>query len=199
MCAASPARKSRPCCIGSATKLRIAVTPFSRIGPSASVQPSSPRRSWSSSQIRVVRPLVDVLVGAALQVEARELGRAQAEQREAALVVRVDELVVDGATSARMPSQPNGYSRSNVRRTPAGMRRRQTPWKPSQPATTSHSSSLLRALVREARPRPLASRGRARSRPSTSKSSGRPGVEPRGDQVLDDLRLAVDDDRCARR
>ena len=32
---------------------------------------------------------------------------------------------------------------------------------------------------------------------STSKSSGSPVVEPRGDQVLDDLGLAVDDDRPA--
>ena len=28
MCAASPARKSRPCCMGSTTKLRIGVMPF---------------------------------------------------------------------------------------------------------------------------------------------------------------------------
>ena len=73
MCAASPARNSRPYCIGSTTKLRIAVTPFSRIGPSCSVQPSSPRRVCSSSQIALVRPLGDVLVGRALEVEAREL------------------------------------------------------------------------------------------------------------------------------
>ena len=44
--------------------------------------------------MRLVRPLGDVLVGAALDVEARELGDAQAQQREAALVVGVDELVV---------------------------------------------------------------------------------------------------------
>src|SRR5437660_1732912 len=48
---------------------------------------------------------------------------------------------MDGATSARIPSQPKGYSRSNVRRTPGGIAARQTPWKPSQPAMTSHSSS----------------------------------------------------------
>ena len=49
---ASPARYRRPCCIGSTTKLRMPVTPFSRIGPSCSVQPSRPTRRWSSSQMR---------------------------------------------------------------------------------------------------------------------------------------------------
>ena len=43
MCAASPARNSRPCASARATKLRIGVTPFSRIGPSASGRPSRGR------------------------------------------------------------------------------------------------------------------------------------------------------------
>ena len=54
MCAASPARNSRPYCIGSTTKLRRAATPFSKIGPSLRVK--SPLRVavrvWSSSQMR---------------------------------------------------------------------------------------------------------------------------------------------------
>ena len=52
MWAASPARKRRPCRIGSVTKLRIGVIPFSSTGPSVSVQPGSPSRICSSSQMR---------------------------------------------------------------------------------------------------------------------------------------------------
>ena len=53
MWAASPARKSLPKRIGSATKLRSGAIPLSKIGPSASVQPSSvASRVCSSDQIR---------------------------------------------------------------------------------------------------------------------------------------------------
>ncbi len=41
----------------------------------------------------LVRPFLEVLVGLALQVQAHDLGRAQAAQREPARVVDVDELV----------------------------------------------------------------------------------------------------------
>jgi len=52
MCAASPAKKSRPYCIGSITKLRIPVMPFCKMGPSAGLQPSLVAcRVQSSSQI----------------------------------------------------------------------------------------------------------------------------------------------------
>jgi len=52
MWAASPARNSRPCRIGPATKLRIAVTDLSVILPSPTDQPSSAKRFCSSVQIR---------------------------------------------------------------------------------------------------------------------------------------------------
>ena len=94
----------------------------------------------------LVRPLVERLVGPALEVEPRELRRAHAVEREAALVVRVDELVV----RRRAPRRGCRASRTGTRATSrAGRRRgidsRQTPWKPSQPATTSHSSVVLGA------------------------------------------------------
>ena len=86
-------------------------------------------------------------------------------------------------------------SRTGTRaRTSAGRlrdRRRQTPWKPSQPAITSQSSSCRRRRADDAR----ASRSRPRRRPSRTGAAAR--VEPRGDQILDHLRLAVDDDRPA--
>jgi hypothetical protein len=53
MCAASPARNSRSYRIGSATKLRIGVMDFSRIGPSRSSHPSVVANlARSSVQIR---------------------------------------------------------------------------------------------------------------------------------------------------
>ena len=53
MCAASPARNSRPNCIGSTTKLRMPVMPFSTILPSRNFQPSSvSSRVCSSCQMR---------------------------------------------------------------------------------------------------------------------------------------------------
>ena len=107
MCAASPARNSRSCCIGSTTNERIGVTPLSKISPRLT---DMPKRVSSSSQIALVLPRL--LVGLALQVQARDLGRAQRRQREPALVVGVDQLLGVGAACARMPIQPNGYSRS---------------------------------------------------------------------------------------
>ena len=74
---------------------------------------------------------------------------------------------------------------------------RQTPWKPSQPAMTSHSSSRARAAVLEADPRPIgvevvdADVGRLEQERET-------GVEPDPDEVLHDLRLTVDHDRASR-
>jgi len=54
MCAASPARNSRPWRIGSATNDRIGAIPLSKISPSWSAkEPSSvAMRVWSSSQMR---------------------------------------------------------------------------------------------------------------------------------------------------
>ena len=52
MCAASPARNSRPWRIGAATKLRIGVTPFWMIRPMFGCQPSRVvMRAIISSQI----------------------------------------------------------------------------------------------------------------------------------------------------
>ena len=96
MCAASPARNRRPYCIGSTTKLRMPVTPFSSIGPSSSVQPSpvSSRVCSSVPDARRRASCARSSSGAHLQVQPRDLGRAHAVEREAALVVRVDQLVV---------------------------------------------------------------------------------------------------------
>ena len=72
MCAASPARYSRPYCIGSTTKLRMPVTPFSNTGPSVSGLPSQAGAALQLVPDPLVGPLGEVLVGPALHVEAAD-------------------------------------------------------------------------------------------------------------------------------
>ena len=95
-------------CIGSTTKLRIGVTPFCRTGPSFSCQPSPRSRAarCSSLQIALVRPV------ARGPRRARTGGRAgvisgerMLKQREAALVVGVDQLV-RGRRRLRQDAEP---------------------------------------------------------------------------------------------
>ena len=95
--AASPARNSRPYCIGSATKLRMprdALLEDRPLGQRRSRRCAEPRLQLLPDAL--VGPLVEVLVGGALQVEPARARRAHAEQREAALVVGVDQLVGRG-------------------------------------------------------------------------------------------------------
>ena len=104
MWAASPARNSRPCCIGSTTKLRIAVMPFCSSGPSASGR-VPPSRAMQFVPDARVRPVLDIVVGRALQVEPRQRRRAHGVKRKAALVIGVDQLVV-GRRQLRQDAEP---------------------------------------------------------------------------------------------
>ena len=52
VCAASPARNSRPYCMGSQTKLRNCSTSFLKMLPVLSVTPDGASRASNSSQIR---------------------------------------------------------------------------------------------------------------------------------------------------
>ena len=60
----------------------------------------------------IVRPTPEVLIRLALEIEPAELGRAKAQQRKAAVVVGVDELVARGSDRREDPSHPYGYSRT---------------------------------------------------------------------------------------
>ena len=72
MCAASPARNSRPWRIGSATNERIGAMPFSKISPSLSAKPPSAVaiRVCSSSQMRSSGQALELLAGRDLEVVA---------------------------------------------------------------------------------------------------------------------------------
>ena len=69
---------------------------------------SASRRRCSSSQNRSSDQSSTSLVERHLQIVAAAGRRAHRAQREAALVVGVDQFVAHGGTSARMPSQPKG-------------------------------------------------------------------------------------------
>ena len=194
MCAASPARNSRPCCIGSTTNERIGVTPFSTIGPASR---SSARRVRSSVPDAVVGPVVRVGVRLALEVEAAERRRAHAVQREPALVAGVDELL-GRRRDLRQDAEPG--ERIRRARTPSarprGIDGRQTPWKPSQPAITSQRSSCASPpWVKRIAGRSLS---RSSTRTSSASNSGSaPAASRAREQVLDDLLLAVHRDAAA--
>ena len=182
-----PARKSRPCCIGSTTKLRIPVTPFSSIGPSLSVQPSSPSRVWSSSQIRSSGHSSRFSSGGALEVEPGDLRRAHAVEREAAVVPGVDELLArrrrlredaepaEGVL-AREDAQDavgNAVAADAVESVATGddvaARAR-----PARPSCTKRTTRMLRLeLVHRRRRRPRSGSG-GRSRPAPRSGPSRP-------------------------
>ena len=67
--------------------------PFWKIAPSLSRKPSPATRACSSSQMRSSGQLSTESFGIALEVHALHVGRAGRDQREAALVVGVDQLV----------------------------------------------------------------------------------------------------------
>ena len=105
------------------------------------------RTVWLGFIVVLAAAVMDLLDSTIAQTAApairRELGGSytQLEWISAAYTLAMSVTLLRSATAARMPSQPNGYSRSNVQHTPSGMLARQTPWNPSQPAITSHSSS----------------------------------------------------------
>ena len=198
MCAASPARNSRPYCIGSTTKLRMPVTPFSRIGPSSSVQPSSADAQLELLPDPLVRPLArgprPARTGGS---SATELRRAQAEQREAALVVRVDELVDRRRDLRRGCRASRTGTRARTSREHAVRDARPADAVEAVAAGDHVALELVPlALVAEADRAAARSRGRATRDVVDLEQQRQPALEPRGDQVLDDLGLAVDDDRA---
>src|SRR5262249_49883535 len=95
ICAASPARKRRPNCIGSTTKLRMPVRLFSITGPSCSFHTIVGFESLMQFRPHaVVGPALEVFLGRHLDVQPRDLGRTHAVERKAALMGRINELVV---------------------------------------------------------------------------------------------------------
>jgi hypothetical protein len=142
----------------------------------------------------LVRPRGEVLVRAALQVVAAQLRRAQAEQREAALVGRVDELA-DRGRDRREDSQPAERVLARELGEHAGRDARAADAVEAVAAGDHVALERLgRAVVAERQPGPLGLE--VGDRDVVDLEQQRPaGVEPRLDQILDDLGLAVDDDR----
>ena len=139
----------------------------------------------------LVGPLVDVLVRLALKIEPADRGRAHAEQREAAVVIRVDELFRCRRHFGEDAEPRKGIHTLEYRSTLGGMLGRQMPWKPSQPAMKSHSSTCSVPFE------PEAHAGRSPSMPCNGDvlhlEMQRPaGRDARGHQILHHFLLAVD-------
>ena len=129
----------------------------------------------------VVGPLGDVLVGPALDIEARELRRAEAEEREAALVVRVDQLVVRGrdrGEDAEPAVRVVALERPEHAR---GDRRAADAVEPVAAGDHVAFQLLAGALVGETDPRPLGL-DRLDGDVVDLEEQRRAGLEPRGDQ-----------------
>ena len=140
-CAASPARKSRPHCNGSTTKLRMPVIPFWRIWALGWL----PAVVAAETQVQlvpdaVVAPLGEILVGPALEIKARDSRRTHAVKSEAAAGY-----ACRGVHRARERPQreyramhTDRCARSKASE-PAGKNERDTPCEPSQPAMKPHA------------------------------------------------------------
>ena len=144
----------------------------------------------------LVRPQRRVLVRRALEVVAGQLRRAQAEQREAALVRGVDELLdrrrdrgQDAEPAERILARELGEHAVGDARPADAV---------EAVAACDHVALELlpRALVGEREPRPVGLQ--VRHRDVADLEEQRPAaVQPRLDQILDHLGLPVDDDRLA--
>ena len=110
--------------------------------------------------------------------------------------LRVDQLLGGRLGVARGSRARRTDTRARTRAARPAIASRQTPWKPSQPAITSQRSSTSSPS--------WVKRTSGRARASTDdvgdlEQQRQLRLQPRGDQVLDDLLLAVDGDRLARR
>ena len=101
---------------------------------------------------------VDVFVRRALQVQPRDLRRAHAEEREAALVEAVDQLVGRRRGVGENAEPGERIDALVDPQLAAGIDGRQMPWNPSQPAMKSQSDlvrvrRLTKANLRRAESR----------------------------------------------
>ncbi len=141
-----------------------------------------------------VGPLVEPVVGAALHVVTRELRRPQREQREAALVVRVHELV-DRRSDVGEDAEPRERILALERAEDAGGNARAADAVKAVAACDDVALELLRdALVREPNARPLAVE-LVHAHAVDVEEQRQTARQPRSDEVLHDLGLTVDDDR----
>ena len=146
----------------------------------------------------VVRPLGEVLVGAALDVEATELGRAKAQEREPAVVVRVDELVVRGRDRREDPEPAERVLARELGEHACRDARAADAVEPVAARDHVAFELLVAALVPVPDQRALGLEVVHRDILGLE-VQGRSGLQAETDEVLDELGLAVDDDRTARR
>ncbi len=168
---------------------------FSSTGPSASVQPVRAEPDAQLLPHPLVGPARHVLVRIDLDVEPADLRRAQAVQREAALVPRVDELV-GRRRHLGQDAQPREREVALVHPQRAGRDRRPRHAVRSVAAGHEVAAQLVGLPVRaiaHQRPRGVEIRQRHVLDLEPDRPAGR---QARGDEVLDHLLLPVDRDRA---
>ena len=142
----------------------------------------------------VVRPLGDLLVRAALHVETAELRRAEAQERESALVVRVDELVVRRRDRGEDSEPAELVLARELGQHACRNARAADPVEPVAARDHVAFELVVAALVPVPNERTVGLEVVHRDvrRLEVEISTG---LEAETDQVLDDLGLTVDDDR----
>ena len=144
----------------------------------------------------VVGPERQVLVGVALDVVARELAGAQAQEREAALVGRVADLVDRGRDRSEDPEPAERILARELGQHAVRNARAADPVEAVAARDHVALDLLPRPLVGERQQRPLGLEvGDGHAGDLEQQRPAR--LQPRLDQILDDLGLAVDDDRLA--
>ena len=103
----------------------------------------------------VVRPLGEVLVGTALDVETAQLRRAEAQEREAAFVVGVDELVVRRRDLGEDPEPAERVLARELGQDAGGNARAADPVEPVAARDHVALELLVAALVSVSNPRPF--------------------------------------------
>ena len=195
MCAASPARNSRPRRIGALTNERIGSTDFSVIGAGVELPALEGEARGEVVPDPVVGPVLDLLVGVDLQVQPRDLRRAHRVQREALGVPGVDQLV-GRRRGVGQDAQP-GVGVGALPHLPAGALLHDRPRDAVEAVGAGDDVALehLRVAVGVGEPDPGAVGVDVLGRDvGDLEQQRRAAVQLRLDQVLGDLGLAVDPD-----
>ena len=144
----------------------------------------------------VVGPAGDILVVGDLDVVTRELWRAKGEEGEAAVMVGVDELVHGGLDLGEDPEPAEGILALEAAEDAGGNGPAADPVEAVAAREDVALELVVATLVREGEARPVG-RQVVNGDVACLEEERQPTLDARGDQVLDDLRLAVDHDRAS--
>jgi hypothetical protein len=144
----------------------------------------------------VIRPLAEILVGPALDVQAADLRRAKGVQREPALVVREDQHVGRGGNRGQNPEPAERVLARVAAEHPGRDRVARDPLEAVAARDEVAPQLVLLPFVAEANARLLGIEA-VQADALDLEQQRKTGGEPRLDQILDDLPLPVDRRRAS--